>query len=91
MSDMGFDSRKSRDYEHGAVADERYREPSQVVPGWGRGSRSIFTNGTSTHSLAAAVGCTDFIPQSKSDAKMQAEIDTLKRTLNELTLRISLP
>ena len=41
----------------------------------------------SSHSLAAAVGCTDFIPQSK----MQAEIDTLKRTLNELTLRGSLP
>ena len=40
-----------------------------------------------THSLAAAVNSPEFIPQSK----LQAEIDTLKRTLNELTLRAAVP
>jgi hypothetical protein len=40
-----------------------------------------------THSLAAAVDSPEFVPQSK----LQAEIDTLKRTLNELTLRAAVP
>ena len=40
------------------------------------------------NSLAAAVSCPEFIPQdSPNITKMQAEIDTLKRTLNELTLK----
>jgi hypothetical protein len=40
-----------------------------------------------TNSLAAVVFSPEFIPQSK----LQAEIDTLKRTLNELTLKAAVP
>lgn len=40
---------------------------------------------TTTHSQHSLAESAEFIP-----TKMQAEIDTLKRTLNELTLRISL-
>ena len=43
-------------------------------------------------SLAASVHCPEFIPLESANSipnatKMQAEIDSLKRTLNELTLR----
>lgn len=56
---------------------------------WGfhHGQQSQFTKTTSTSTrLAAAVTCLEFTPQDTT-LKMQAEIDSLKRTLNELTLR----
>jgi hypothetical protein len=52
-------------------------------------SRFKFNKRAIRNTLASAVNSPEFTP-SDNTAKLQAEVDTLKRMLNELTLRMSL-
>lgn len=52
-------------------------------------TQSRFNKRFPRNTLASSVNCPEFTP-SDNTAKLQAEVDTLKRTLNELTLRMSL-
>lgn len=65
------------------------KKPSRPF-GFHNNQQSHFTNNnTPSARLAAAVTCPEFTPQANT-TKLQEEVDTLKRTLNELTLRMSL-
>lgn len=77
---MGSDSRESQVHEWGAAADETYAPRNRGVRDKTQDSRGYQT---SIHTAYPQAGF--------SSLKMQAEIDTLKRTLNELTLKAALP
>jgi hypothetical protein len=81
---MGSDSRESQVHEWGAAAGER-RSETYAPRNRGVRDKTQDSRGYQTpiHTAYPQAGF--------SSLKMQAEIDTLKRTLNELTLKAALP
>ena len=83
FSKVNFQKRKP--YPRNNNPRPKKNDPSQ----FGFQSRFVTNTIPSSTRLASAVTCTEFTPQDTT-LKMQAEIDALKRTLNELTLKAQL-